>query len=122
MRERIAKLTQHYDSEYTRLDGNITYLKSAIEKIQVNRAYLEEEIAWFKEDVQLTIAGINPPIRYSMAKPVIKHIQFHKERKFPLLRSQKSLVSINSQTKRDMRPRTRRKKHSSPSTGSENPE
>nr|XP_014101078.1 uncharacterized protein LOC106625772 [Bactrocera oleae] len=120
LRERIAKFTLHYDSEYSRLDGHITYLKTAIEKIQLTRSFLEEQIAWFKESLRLSNAGIAPPKRSNTLKPLMKNLQFHKERKLTLLRSQRSLMSINSQTKKSLRPRTRLTKEASRLIGSEN--
>uniref|UniRef100_A0A0K8VY91 Uncharacterized protein n=1 Tax=Bactrocera latifrons TaxID=174628 RepID=A0A0K8VY91_BACLA len=112
LRQRIAKLTLHYDSEHSRLDGNITYLKTAIEKIQTNRSYLVEQIAWFKESLRLSNEGITPPKRASTPKP-LKNLHFHKERKLTLLRPQRSLMSINSQKRWSLRPRTRPKKEPS---------
>ncbi|XP_011202604.3 uncharacterized protein LOC105225704 [Bactrocera dorsalis] len=119
LRQRIAKLTLHYDSEYSRLDGNITYLKTAIEKMQANRSYLEEQMAWFKESLRLFDEGINPP-KLSITPKPLKNLHFHKERRLTLLRPQRSLMSINSQTRWSLRPRTRPKKETSFLIGTEN--
>ncbi|XP_039961558.1 uncharacterized protein LOC120775438 [Bactrocera tryoni] len=119
LRQRIAKLTLHYDSEYSRLDGNINYLKTAIEKLQTNRSYLVEQIAWFKDSLRLSDEGITPPKRASTPKP-LKNLHFHKERKLTLLRPQRSLMSINSQTRRSLRPRTRPRREPSFLIGTEN--
>ncbi|XP_011178964.2 uncharacterized protein LOC105209962 [Zeugodacus cucurbitae] len=117
LRDRIAKLTLRYDTEYSRLDSNVNYLRTAIEKIETTRAYLVEQIEWFKEDVRLSTVGIMPPKRRSSIKPLTKNLQFHKERKLTLVRAQRSLMSISSQTKRSLRPRTRPKKQPSLLTG-----
>ncbi|XP_012158807.1 uncharacterized protein LOC105665044 [Ceratitis capitata] len=118
LRERIAKLTQRYDAKYAQLEGNATYLKTNIDKINANRAYLQEQLDWYKQ----ALSSSDPPSRptesprLSILMKNLPLIQKSRRGISPWIKYQKSDsvtdTSAAALKRKSPRSRTRRKKDS----------